>query len=123
MSIKPLRQIEVINAAVDVDQPAPARAASPLVPQRAKRSLLAGPSRGLAWSNPDISDEALVRNALMTGAYHLVLEAVLEHSLAVVRLQWALIEADSELGLTALARAEINRKLSNIERGMTLAAA
>jgi transcriptional regulator with XRE-family HTH domain len=89
----------------------------------ARRSSLAHPSRGLAWSNAAMSHEALVRNALMKGSYDLVLESVLEHGLPFVRQQWALMTGDADLGMSARARADISRKLLNIERGMTHAAA
>lgn len=87
------------------------------------RSSLADPSRGLAWSNPDISNEALVRNALIKGSFHLLLEAVLGHGLPFVQKQWALLTADTDVGLSARTRAEISRKLAHIEQGMNHAAA
>jgi transcriptional regulator with XRE-family HTH domain len=89
----------------------------------AKRSSLADPSRGLAWSNPAMSDEALVRNALKNGSFNLVLEAVLEHGLTFVQKQWALMNVDPDVGLSTRAQADINRKLANIERGLNHAAA
>lgn len=49
-----------------------------------KRTWLAGPSRGLAWFNPDLSDEVLVRLALRHGAFHLALDSVLDFGLAFV---------------------------------------
>lgn len=49
-----------------------------------KRTYLAGPSSGLAWSNPDLSDEVLVLLALRHGAFHLALDAVLDFGLAFV---------------------------------------
>lgn len=88
-----------------------------------KRSSLADPARGLAWSNPGMGDEALVRNALRKGTYQLVLEAVLEHGLPFVRQQWALMLADPDVGLSARAQADVSRKLDNIERGLQRAAA
>jgi transcriptional regulator with XRE-family HTH domain len=87
------------------------------------RSSLAHPSRGLAWSNAAISDEALVRNALKKGAFSLVLEAVLEHGLLFVQQQWALMRSDRDVGLSARALADVSRKLANIERGLRRAAA
>lgn len=101
-------------------RPAPTPSSEVAVP---KRSSLADPSRGLAWSNPGMSHEALVRNALLKGSYHLVLEAVLEHGLPFVRQQWALMMADADVGMSARARADVSRKLLNIERGLSHAAA
>jgi transcriptional regulator with XRE-family HTH domain len=89
----------------------------------ARRSSLAAPSRGLAWSNAAISDEALVRNALKKGSFNLVLEAVFEHGLHFVQRQWALMRSDVDVGLSARALADISRKLANIERGLSHAAA
>jgi hypothetical protein len=129
MSTKPSCKIEAINPAPEPHPSAlghdvrPLSAFNCIVGQRVNASLLAAPARGLAWSNPNISNEVLVRNALMKGAYVMVLEAVLEHGLRFVHRQWALMEVDSDVALTALMRAEISRKLTNIERGLKLAAA
>lgn len=98
--------------------PAPAVLKEPI-----RRSSLADPSRGLAWSNAAISNEALVRNALKNGSFNLVLEAVLEHGLPFVQKQWALMRSDADVGLSARALADISRKLANIERGLRHAAA
>ncbi len=100
----------------------PASMSSPDV-ATAKRSSLADPSRGLAWSNAAMSHEALVRNALLKGSYDLVLESVLEHGLPFVRQQWALMMADADVGMSARARADVSRKLLNIERGLSHATA
>ena len=89
----------------------------------ARRSSLADPSRGLAWSNAAMSHEALVRNALLKGSYDLVLESVLEHGLSFVQNQWDLMTADADIGMSARARADVSRKLLNIERGLSHAAA
>ncbi|MDI1260509.1 hypothetical protein [Aquabacterium sp.] len=101
--------------------PDPAGPMAPMAPIR--RSSLADPSRGLAWSNAAISDEALVRNALKKGSFNLVLEAVLEHGLPFVQRQWALMRADADVGLSSRALVDISRKLTNIERGLSHAAA
>ena len=84
---------------------------------------MADPSRGLAWSNPNLSSEVLVRSALRHGAFYLVLDAVLEFGLPFVREQWALILADKDAKLSARAQADIERKLNNIERGLRAAGA
>lgn len=101
----------------------PAAPAPAVLKEPARRSSLADPSHGLAWSNAAISDEALVRNALKKGSFNLVLEAVLEHGLLFVQRQWALMRADADVGLSARALADISRKLANIERGLRHAAA
>lgn len=88
-----------------------------------KRSSLADPARGLAWSNPAMSNDALVRNALYRGSLDLVVEAVLEHGLVFVRQQWAFMLADQELPVSARLREDIDRKLANIERGLEQAEA
>lgn len=84
-------------------------------------SLLAHPSRGLAWSNPNTSVEALVRNALKNGSFYLLLDASFEHGLPFVQQQWALMKCDVDVRMSQQAQAEIDRKLANIERGMRLA--
>ncbi|MDB5818557.1 MAG: hypothetical protein JWQ11_2197 [Rhizobacter sp.] len=96
---------------------------APVAQAGRRRSTLADPVHGLSWSNPDMSDEALVRNALAKGSFNLVLEATLEHGLDSVRKQWALMKADADIGLNARARAEVDRELVNIERGLRLAEA
>lgn len=85
------------------------------------RSALAAPAFGLAWSNPDMPAEVLVRKALHHGAYHLILQAVLEHGSPFVRQQWAVLLADADAAPSARARAEVDRKLRNIDRGLILA--
>jgi transcriptional regulator with XRE-family HTH domain len=84
-----------------------------------RRSPLSDPKWGLAWSNPDAPDEALVHNALMHGNYDLLLQAVLGHGIDTVRARW---QRTSGL-LPARARQEVERKLSNIEKGLADAAA
>ena len=106
-----------LSAASHAVTPGPPASAS------AKRSPLADPSLGLAWSNPAMSDAALVRNALMKGTYQLVLEAVLAHGLPFVQQQWALLMADPDARMPHRTSADVTRKLNNIERGMSHAAA
>ena len=84
----------------------------------AGRAALSHPSRGLAWSNPAVSDEVLVRNALKRGSFHLLLDATLGYGLPFVREQWDLIRSDVGLGLSGRTQTEIARKLDNIERGL-----
>jgi hypothetical protein len=85
------------------------------------RSALADPNLGLAWSNPDMPPEVLVRKALHHGAFHLLLHAVLEHGAPFVRQQWAVLLSDVDAAPSARARAEVERKLRNIDRGLRLA--
>ena len=87
-----------------------------------RRSSLADPAWGLAWSNSNASDEVLVRNALLKGSFLVVLEAVLEHGLDFVRAQWALMLRDEERPSRQV-QANIARILSNIERGLAHAQA
>ena len=75
----------------------------------------------LAYSNARAPYEVLVRRALEHGAFHFILEAVLEFGLAFVLEQWAHILADEEAAPTARAQADIIRKLTNIERGLRAA--
>lgn len=85
------------------------------------RPALADPTLGLAWSNPDMPPEVLVRKALHHGAFHLLLHAVLEHGAPFVRQQWAVLLADVDASPSARARADVERKLRNIDRGLRLA--
>lgn len=82
------------------------------------RMLLADPRLSLAWSNSRASSEILVRKALYHGAFHLVLDAVFAFGLEFVREQWMLIVADDEARPSTRAQADIERKLTNIERGL-----
>jgi transcriptional regulator with XRE-family HTH domain len=112
---------QAVGLALTLSGPSPIKTSSDA--PAARRSSLADPSRGLAWSNSAMSNEALVRNALKKGSYDLVLEAVLAHGLPFVQAQWALMQSDPDLGLSVRACADVSRKLSNIERGLHHAAA
>ena len=83
-----------------------------------KRTSLADPARGLVWSNPNVSDEVLVRLALRHGAYHFVLDAVLDFGLTYVREQWLLMLEDEDATPPKDACVDVERKLGNIERGL-----
>lgn len=85
------------------------------------RSPLADPRFGLAWANPAMSDEALVRNALKRGAFHMLLEAVLHHGLQFVERQLAIMQTDEDAALSSRALADVRRKLKNIARGIAAA--
>lgn len=94
---------------------APADIGAPLtLREPPPRSPLAAPQWGLAWSNPEVSDEVLIRKALSHGNFDLILEAVAAHGLEPVRRQWAQVART----LPLRARKEVERKLRNIEKGM-----
>lgn len=99
-------------------QPGQRYDASPPNPPPVARSPLAQPRWGLAWSNPDAPAEVLVRNALAHGRFELLLQAVLGHGMAAVRAQWQQVAPT----LPARARQEVQRKLDNIEKGISGAA-
>lgn len=90
----------------------------PISIMQGKRTSLADPARGLVWSNPNVSDEVLVRLALRYGAYHFVLDAVLDFGLAYVREQWLLMLEDEDAIPPKDACVDVERKLANIERGL-----
>jgi hypothetical protein len=91
--------------------------------QALPKSSLADPSWGLAWSNPNVSNEVLVRNALLRGGYSAVLQAVLDCGMDFVQAQWALMNRPGQEGLTRAARENIPRMLKNIAKGLDRAAA
>ena len=84
-------------------------------------SPLADPKWGLAWSNPAISDEALVRNALARGGFLAILEGAAYYGMGFIRAQWsAMCKDDSQV--TAKNRAYVEGMLRNIETGFSNAA-
>jgi hypothetical protein len=87
-------------------------------PAQPGRSPLADARFGLAWANPAMSNEALVRNALRRGTFHMLLEAALHHGLQFVEQQLAIIQTDEDAALSSRALAEVRRKLANIARGI-----
>jgi transcriptional regulator with XRE-family HTH domain len=119
-----LSSLQALAQAVGLEltlKPATGPTALPPQPERssARRSPLADPKWGLAWSNPDASAEVLVRNALAHGNFDLLLQAVLGHGLAFVKTQWRQVSPT----LPTRARQEVERKLNNIEQGLNDAAA
>jgi hypothetical protein len=76
-------------------------------------SPLAESRWGLAWSNPGVPTEVLLRNALANGNFELLLEAALAHGLDAVQQQWRIVGPN----LSARARQEVERKLLNIQKG------
>lgn len=87
-----------------------------------KRPTLSDPRWGLAWSNPAISDEALIQNALLKGAFTAILEAAVQYGSDRVQSQWkSLCRSDEAPG--AGTRAYVDRMLANIQIGLSRAAA
>ena len=86
-----------------------------------KSVSLRDPSRSLTWSNPDISDEVLIRKALITGRFSFILQACLEFGLDAVRAQWSVVVQDPEL-TNPVIRALVGDILDNIARGFAQAA-
>lgn len=85
------------------------------------RSPLSDPIFGLVWSNRLAPNEVLVRSAIMHGAFHLLLEAVLAHGLEFIEQQLAIMQLDEDAALSDRALAEVRRKLGNIGRGIAAA--
>lgn len=79
---------------------------------------------GLCWSNPDISDEVLVRKALISGGFTVILQACLEFGLDYVRTQWDIVvqHAGEDSALTSIrTQSLVNEILENITEGFTKA--
>lgn len=89
------------------------------VSTEAPTSPLAHPRYGLAWSNPNATAEALVCNAIKNGNFYLLLESVSTYGLDFVRRQFDSMASSLRLK----SRAEIQRKLANIEKGFACAQA
>lgn len=83
-------------------------------PGATKASPLADPKWGLAWSNSAIASETLIRSALLKAGFAVLLEAVKAHGLEEVLRQWAVVGPT----MKATPRAEVERKLKNIEMGI-----
>jgi hypothetical protein len=79
---------------------------------------------GLCWSNSGISDEVLVRKALISGGFTLILQACLEFGLDYVKTQWDIVSQqapeDSELK-SIRTRSLVNDILGNITEGFSKA--
>lgn len=83
-----------------------------------ERSPLHEAKWGLAWSNPGVSTEVLVRNALLKGGYMVLLEAALAHGTRVMHEQWGILLRDADTAITARRRTEVDRQLRHIEQGL-----
>ena len=77
--------------------------------------------RGLVWSNPDASDSARIRAALVRPRFSVLLDIALKFGLERVRFEWTELQADENREITR-ARAPVERILEHIEKGFTLAA-
>ncbi|MDD2880288.1 MAG: hypothetical protein PHQ58_07605 [Rhodoferax sp.] len=81
---------------------------------------LRDPKWGLCWSNSGISDEVLVRKALISGGFTVILMACLEFGLDYVRTQWEVVDQhvgdNSEL-ISIRTRSLVNEILDNIAEG------
>jgi hypothetical protein len=77
---------------------------------------LKDPKWMLAWSNPDIGDEVLIRKALMTARFTTILQACLDFGVTRVEEQWAILSRDPELSARTVP-CLINDILDNIEKG------
>ncbi|MDP2017372.1 helix-turn-helix domain-containing protein [Hydrogenophaga sp.] len=97
-----------------VETPLPAQ-----VKLAAGRSPLADPKWGLAWSNADLDDLTLIRNALAQGGFMLLLEAVKAHGFDEVMTQWSQVKAE----LKPRMQTEVERQLHNIQQGTSHAKA
>jgi transcriptional regulator with XRE-family HTH domain len=98
-------------------EPLPARPA----PGKERTSSLAEPRWGIAWSNPNMSVRALVTNALLKGAFDVIVEAAAEHGLEVVRRQWDEVRRARPARVSATRRAAVERILANIAKGFARA--
>jgi transcriptional regulator with XRE-family HTH domain len=85
-------------------------------------TALRDPAWGLAWSNPDVQDEVLVRKALLTGGFTVILQSTLDFGLPNVMAQWEILRNSAEAPgpKTQELVCEI---LGNIEQGFSHAAA
>jgi len=85
---------------------------------------LRDPKWGLCWSNSGISDEVLVRKALISGGFTVILMACLEFGLDYVRTEWDIVVQhvgdDSEL-TSIRTRSLVNEILDNITEGFSKA--
>jgi hypothetical protein len=86
------------------------------------RPALRDPVRGLAWSNPQVSDEVLINKALLGGGFTVILQAAVEFGLPRIQAQWrALLAGQEAPGVRT--RELVNEILDNIEQGFEHAAA
>ena len=76
--------------------------------------------RGLVWSNPNASDAAHIRAALLRPRFERLLAVVLEFGLERVRAEWAEL-LTAGMPEVEFAHDSVVRILNNIETGFSLA--
>ena len=79
---------------------------------------LKDPKWMLAWSNPNIDDDVLIRKALLTARFRAILQACLEFGHARVESQWVLTSQDPDLRGHST-RGLVNDILANIRQGLS----
>lgn len=84
------------------------------------RVNLRDPQSGLVWSNQDVSDDVLIRKALVTGRFSLILQACLDYGIERVREQWDVVLQDPEL-TSPMIRSLTGDILDNIATGFSQA--
>lgn len=77
---------------------------------------LKDPKWMLAWSNPEIGNEVLIRKALLTARFATILQACLDFGVAPVAEQWSVLTREPELSARALPGL-VNDILTNIKQG------
>ena len=77
---------------------------------------------GLVWSNPDASDSAHIRAALLRPRFGRLLDIAVEFGVERLKEEWSVLESESGPE-AARARDIIQRILRNIEEGFARAAA
>lgn len=85
-----------------------------------KKSPLADPKWGLAWSNRNAPVQALVRNALLRGRFLAILEAAHAHTIDYVRAEWLEMQRDPDSDVAKSvnrSKRHIDRMLKNIAIG------
>jgi hypothetical protein len=77
---------------------------------------------GLIWSNPNASDSAHIRAALMRPRYGQLLQIATEFGLELIRQEWEELRTQSNLAV-GRARPVVERILSHIQEGFARALA
>jgi transcriptional regulator with XRE-family HTH domain len=86
-----------------------------------RRSSLADPRWGIAWSNQNMDAPALITNALLKGSYGTILEAAVQYGIDLVRRQWDEVKDARSARESKHARTSVDRILNNIEKGFARA--
>lgn len=79
-----------------------------------------GGQPGLVWSNPDASDEVMIRAALLRPRFSQILEIALEFSVGRVEHEWSVLR-DEGTAEARRAAPVVERIISNVRRGAALA--